>query len=82
MMCNRERHFLEDKKMQAVEFSAIVENGVIPIPRQYKDSVTDKVRVIVLSEAKTEKPKKKKIYSIGLDMTGYRFNREEANERR
>ena len=68
--------------MQAVEFSATVENGVIPIPRQYKKSVTDKVRVIVLSETGKEKPKKKKIYSIGLNMKGFKFCREEANERR
>ena len=68
--------------MQAVEFNATVENGVIPIPRQYKKSIADKVRVIILSETNKEKPKKKKIYSIGLDMKGYKFNREEANERR
>ena len=68
--------------MQAIEFSAIVENGVIPIPRQYKKSVADKVRVIVLSDTEKEKPKKKKIYSIGINMKGYKFNREEANERR
>jgi hypothetical protein len=68
--------------MQAVEFDTTVENGVINIPHQYKTSVADKVRVIVLSEPNAEKPKKKKIYSIGIDMTGYKFNREEANERR
>jgi hypothetical protein len=68
--------------MQAVEFETRVENGVIPIPFQYKDSVTDNVRVIVLSETNMGKPKKKKIYSIGIDMSGYKFDREEANERR
>ena len=68
--------------MQAVEFNATVENGVIPIPRRYLKRVADKVRVIVLSEVSAEKPKKKKIYSIGIDMTGFQFNREEANERR
>ena len=68
--------------MQAVEFNATLENGVISIPHQYRGSVADKVRVIVLSEINVEKPKMKKIHSIGIDMTGYRFNREEANERR
>ena len=68
--------------MQAVEFNATIENGVIPIPRKYKNSIADKVRVIILSEPNTEKPKKKKIYSIGIDMTGFKFDREEANERR
>ena len=68
--------------MQAVEFNATIENGVIPIPRRYIKRVADKVRVIVLSEVTAKKPKKKKIYSIGIDMTGFQFNREEANERR
>jgi hypothetical protein len=68
--------------MQAVEFEARVENGVIPIPYQYKDNIADNVRVIVLSDINVEKPKMKKIYSIGIDMTGYKFDREEANERR
>ena len=69
-------------KMQTVEFNATVKNGIIPIPRQYINSVSNKVRVIIFSEANVEKPKKKKIYSLGIDMTGYKFNREEANERR
>jgi len=72
--------------MQAVEFETKVENGVIPIPYQYRDTFSDDVRVIVLTDEKpsqeTIKPKKKKIHSIGIDMTGYKFNREEANERR
>ena len=68
--------------MQAVEFNAIIENGVIPIPNRFKKSVTDKVRVIVLSETNMEKSKKKKIYSVGINMKGYKFDREEANERR
>ena len=69
-------------KMKTVEFNATVKNGIIPIPRQYKNNVSEKVRVIVFSEANVEKPKKKKIYSLGIDMTGYKFNREAANERR
>jgi hypothetical protein len=68
--------------MQAVEFETRVENGVISITYQYKNSVADNVRVIVHSETNVEKPKKKEIYSIGIDMTGYKFNREDANERR
>ena len=72
--------------MQAVEFETKVENGVIPIPSQYRDTFSDDVRVIVLKEEKASqepaKQKKKKLYYIGIDMTGYKFNREEANERR
>lgn len=70
------------QRMQTIEFNATVEDGVIPIPRQYKGSIAEKVRVIVFPQPEAEKPKKKKVYSIGIDMTGYKFNREEANERR
>ncbi|MDR2617649.1 MAG: hypothetical protein LBC62_02155 [Treponema sp.] len=73
--------------MRAVEFETKVENGVIPIPFQYQDSITDNVRVIVLSEEKAaaepvKVQKREKIYSIGIDMAGYKFDREEANARR
>jgi hypothetical protein len=71
--------------MQTVEFETRVENGFIPIPYQYRDTFTDKVKVIILAEEKASeepKKKKKKIYSIGIDMTGYKFDREEANARR
>jgi len=70
--------------MQAVEFETKIENGVIPVPYQYRDSFSDNVKVILLSKDKVEqKPrKKKKIYSIGIDMTGFKFDREEANARR
>jgi hypothetical protein len=72
--------------MQAVEFETRVENGVIPIPYQYKDTFSDNVRVIVLTEEgisrEPVKQKKKELHYIGIDMTGYKFDREEANERR
>ena len=45
----------------------------------------DKLKEVIVNTdhltAKT-KSKKKKIYSIGIDMAGYKFDREEANERR
>ena len=40
--------------MSAIEFQARVENGTIVIPSQYKDKLTDVVRVIVLAEAKEQ----------------------------
>jgi hypothetical protein len=73
--------------MQAVEFETFVENGVIPIPVEYRDSVAEKVRVIVLKEDDTTREtkklvrKSKKIHYIGIDMAGYKFDRDEANER-
>ena len=72
--------------MQAVEFEAKVENGAILIPHQYRDTLSDNIRVVVLAEKKipqeSVKQKKKNLHYIGIDMSGYKFNREEANERR
>jgi hypothetical protein len=72
--------------MQAIEFESKVENGAIPIPFQYRDSITEDVRVIVLSKEEVAvnpaKPGKKKLHYIGIDMNGYKFDREEANARR
>lgn len=36
--------------MLAIEFQTIVRNGVIEIPRQYLQDITQRVRVIVLVE--------------------------------
>jgi len=36
--------------MQAYEFYATTENGVIPIPAQYRNRVTKNVRVILFEE--------------------------------
>ena len=72
--------------MEAVEFEATIYNGMIPIPTQYRDTLIDKMEVIVhATENCSQKPfkqQKKKLHYIGIDMTGYKFNREEANERR
>ena len=40
--------------MQAVEFQAIVKNGMIEIPREYRKSLSRRVRVIVLAEESQE----------------------------
>lgn len=36
--------------MQAYEFYAIPKNGVIPIPDQYKNKITARVKVILLED--------------------------------
>jgi hypothetical protein len=37
--------------MQAYEFYAVPENGIIRIPDQYRSEITDEVKVIVLEKA-------------------------------
>ena len=72
--------------MQTVEFDSYVENGVIAIPAQYQNVISRSVRVIVLpkeeiSNGPQNTEKKKGLYSLAVDMTGFIFDREEINER-
>jgi hypothetical protein len=69
--------------MQAYEFTSTVKNGVIPIPELYRNKISSAVKVIVLSGTKpahTDK-RKKSFHYLGIDMTGFIFDREEAHER-
>ena len=75
--------------MQTYEFTAKPENGAIPIPEQYKHLITDNDMVVV-------SVKKPLTYTSGKDnihrktdllppptmkTRGFKYNREEANER-
>jgi archaellum biogenesis ATPase FlaH len=75
--------------MKAYEFLAKPENGVITIPKELKNRITSNVKVIVL-EIKPDKLDDDKINTIRksdlilpptLDTRGWKFSREEANER-
>jgi hypothetical protein len=75
--------------MQAYEFYATPENGVIPIPEQYRNRVTTNVKVILLEnepfkfnrEEANARRKSDLLLPPTLDTRGWKFNREEANER-
>lgn len=75
--------------MQAYEFIARPENGVIPIPEEYKGSITSNVKVIVLEmkpepSARTKagtRQKSNMLLAPTLDTSGWKFNREDANAR-
>ena len=72
--------------MQAIEFDSYVENGVIAVPLQYQKTITRSVRVIVLPKEETPNipqgaEKKKELFSLAVDMSGFIFDRNEINER-
>jgi hypothetical protein len=64
---------------QTLSFETEVKNGYIKVPLNsiYKAKV-----IIVWNDdtERSEKPRPKLPY-LGIDMTGYKFDREEANER-
>ena len=70
--------------MMAYEFQAAVSDGVINIPVEYRNKISKKVKVILLSEEPVEQSKTKKKFNFNamkLDTKGFVFDREEANER-
>ena len=76
--------------MEAYQFYATPENGVIRIPDEYTKKITDTVKVIVLEERlqKTDKElsaaqsKNDMLLPPTMSTKGWKFCREEANERR
>ena len=75
--------------MQAYEFYAIPEKGVINIPEQYINKITTGVKVILLTKIPSVNDKindfnlKKSdmLLAPTMNTEGWKFNREEANER-
>jgi len=73
--------------MYAVEFQATIENGIVHIPKEYKDLQEKReVRFFIMYDSNdkyrtnTEK-RKKKMSAISIDTIGFKFDRDEAHER-
>ena len=83
-------NFSGKKTMKAFEFLAKMKNGAIEVPKNYIENVKKggQLRVIVLVD-EVQKPKKtltkkalrSRFKAVRLDTRGFKFNREEANER-
>ena len=68
--------------MIAIEFEAQSHNGIVEIPKQYQAWRNKTVRVILLDPAEQKTPETKVSFNaIDLNTIGYRFDREQANER-
>ncbi|MDR0306239.1 MAG: hypothetical protein LBI42_05285 [Chitinispirillales bacterium] len=69
--------------MTAYEFRASVSGGVITIPAEYRNKISNQVKVIILSEEPENQADNKKVIfkAMKLDTRGFVFNREDANER-
>ena len=70
--------------MQAYEFLAKAENGVIPIPEEFKNRITSDIKVIVIEmksstfnrEQVGAKQKSDLLLPPTLDTSGWKFSRE------
>jgi hypothetical protein len=71
--------------MQAIEFQTILHNGIVTIPSEYAAQWEGKpIRVIVLdSAAKSSQPlpQNAQFQAVSLSTQGFKFNRDEANDR-
>jgi len=65
--------------MQAYEFSSTTKNGIIHIPDIYRDKVPSNVKVIII--AQDDKKDKSDFSAFRVKTKGFKFDREEANER-
>ena len=67
--------------MQTYTFDSEIRNGIILLPEEYKNISAGEVRV-TLQKVEPSQPKKMKTYNaIELDISGFKFSREEANAR-
>jgi hypothetical protein len=69
--------------MRAYEFSTVVRDGIIHVPKQFSDKKLLNVRVILLTELTKNitKPHKNKFTAMRLKTKDFTFNREETHER-
>ena len=68
--------------MQAYEFNTIVHQNMIFLPEECQDKQLSSVRVIILANSLDIPIEKRKVFNaMRLKTKGFKFNREEANEK-
>jgi hypothetical protein len=68
--------------MQAYEFSTVVEDdGIIHIPEEYLKDISSIVKVVIFTRNEERQPQKKTFKAMKIHTKGFKFDREEANER-
>ena len=68
--------------MDGVKFRSTYADGVIRVPDQFKNIMEHEVEVIVQNVRNGGKKKRPlKFEALSIDTRGFKFNRDEANER-
>ena len=69
--------------MYAYEFQADICDSLIAIPEQYRHKIRGNAKIIVMMEAEEPvAPRKELVFdALRIPTKGFKFNREEANER-
>ena len=73
----------DESNEYSTEFiSAVEDNGTIRVPEQYLHDISSPVRVIVFTDDEIQGGNEKKRFSaMKIKTKGFRFDRNEANER-
>ncbi len=69
--------------MQAVEFETDIKNGIVRIPKEYKElqyKKNVKLLIVYVDNKNKNSFKRKKMSAISIDTKEFKFNREEAHE--
>jgi hypothetical protein len=67
--------------LQTYIFDSVIQNGVIPIPEEYRYITAGEVKITIQKE-EPDLPKNRKTYNaIELDTRNFTFDREESNAR-
>ena len=65
--------------MQTYTFDTVIQDGIIPVPEEYRNITAGVVKITIQKE---EPGLRKKTYNaIELDTKNFTFNREESNAR-
>ncbi len=67
--------------MEAIEFITKIHNGIIKIPKEYRESLRDRIRVIIMPDNKKTGISEKKFNALKLKTKDFKFDRDMANER-
>jgi len=68
--------------MYSVEFKTKSENGIIKIPEEYGELNSKNLKVVLILEETDKKDEVDIFFSkYNIDLSAFKFNREEANER-
>lgn len=68
--------------MQPIEFTGVLQNGVVQVPAQYQSLWEGKtIRVTVVEDTLVQKLQQSEFRAISLNTQGFQFNRDEANAR-
>jgi hypothetical protein len=67
--------------MKTIEFMSTIQDGYIKIPDIYRNELSPDVKVILMTKKDEKKQKSDLFPYLGIDMSGFKFDRAEANAR-